>query len=131
MSLFRLEGGREKFDFDGVEEGTKIAVFAHHPTSEEIAAALAEAGVDLQSAQKVESASPEGLEAAARFGAAYEVLGAYCIDSCDALKVRRVKGPYGLRKLDEASEEQLAPILRQVGQSLYEKSKPSPVEGEG
>lgn len=131
MSLFRLEGGREKFEFDGAEAGAKVAVFAHHPTSEEVAAALAEAGVDLKVAQTVESASAEGLAAAARFGAAYEILGAYCIDSCDALKVRRVKGPYGLRKIDAESEEQLAPILRQIGQSLYDQSKPSATEGEG
>lgn len=131
MSIFRLEGGREKFEFEGADPQTSVVVFAHHPTAEEIAAALAEAGVDLKLAQEVESASPEGLEAAARFGGAYETLGCYCIDVCSAFDVRRVKGPYGLRKLDAESEERLAPILRLVGQSLYEKSKPSRAEGEG
>lgn len=129
-SLFRLEGGREPFEFEGQNE-EKVIVYAHHPSSEEVAAALAEAGVDLESAKSMESGTLEGLAATARFGGAYENLASYCIDSCSAFDVKRAKGPYGLRKLDAESEAQLAPILRHVGVSLYQKSAPDKEEGEG
>jgi hypothetical protein len=132
-TLFRLEGGRERFSFP-TDQG-ELAIFAHHPTQEEVSASIAEAGINLRAFQEQGADTLEGAEQAARFGYAQELLACYCIERAElageALPIKRVRGRFGMRRLDAESEESLADVLLPLGVKLHSLSKPTATEGEG
>lgn len=132
MSIFdlqRLEGGIRRFEFPA-RDGGSIAVFAHIPTAEEYAASIAESGADLQGADKMDLQSKEAVELSAKLGAAKVNLACYCVEEVEGYEIKRVKGPFGLRRLSEESEDALSPVLRKIGDVLYEAANLSKEEGE-
>lgn len=135
MSIFdlqRLEKANKVFEFPG-QDGASVTITCHYPTPAEVAAALCAAKADLQKAHDLHESQSQGLEAmelTARMGAAMEQLACYCIDSCSALSIKKRKDVQGLRRIDDDTEEKLAPVLAKIGQELFVKSNVSPEEGE-
>lgn len=132
-TLFRLEGGRERFSFP-TEQG-ELAIFAHHPTQEEISASIAEAGLNLKVFEEQGAQSAEGAGEAARFGYAQELLACYCVERVELageeIPCKRMRGRFGLRRISEELEEALAPVLLSLGGKLHALSRPTETEGKG
>lgn len=145
-NLTRLEGGLTSFYFGDTDDS--LTLFAHHPTAEEISAALAEANCDLERATRLqkereqrggESPAPAELEETARLGYAQEILGCYCVESGERnekgqppkpFRFSRPRGKFGLRRITDEDSEPIDRFLREVGAKLLNTSKPSKEEGE-
>lgn len=136
MALFdvpKLSGGRERYPFPATD-GTEIAVWAHHPTPEELAAAFRDAGVNMSEEGKVSFGSDNQFEAAIKNSAAYVALADLCIEACENLdgwpENPRTKWPDGLERLSKEAFELLPRIVkRQVGEQLFKASRVSEAEG--
>ncbi|MBK9316786.1 MAG: hypothetical protein IPM55_21450 [Acidobacteria bacterium] len=133
MSIFdlqRLEGGVKKFSFP-TREGGEVSIFARIPTSEELAAAMSEAAVDLK-ADHLDANDPRVVANGARLGAAKVFLARLCIEEIEGhdLKITRERDPHGLRRLTEDCAEQLSPVLQKIGSALYDAATLKPAEGE-
>lgn len=133
FDLQRLEKKARLFKFAGVE-GKEITITAHYPTPHEIAAALSDAGADLNKAlelSKGEETGLESLELSAKMGGALEELACYCIDACSEIEFKKVKSKHLLRRISDEVAEQLSPVLSIIGAELYKGSEVSKEEGEG
>lgn len=129
LDLQRLEGGCRRYEFPK-RDGSMLVVFAKIPTSEEFAAAISEAGVDLRSVEGLEANDPKTIAVGARLGAAKEYLAAYCLTEIEGVDVAKERGPFGLRRLTEKAMSDLDVILARIGADLYEAATPKAVEGE-
>lgn len=137
FDLQRLEKGSKLFTFPS-PDGGEVEITAHYPTSYELAAALYYAKADIEHAQKLaadnegrEGASLEVIGMTAKMGVAIEQLACYCIDTCSALPIEKIKDATGIRRISHANEEALAPVLSLIGSSLYRGAEVSKEEKEG
>jgi hypothetical protein len=133
FDLQRLEKEKKVFSFPAPDGAPDVTITCHYPSEYEIAAATASAKSDIQRAitlSKNDAQGVEAMEELARMGAALQNLACYCIDSCSALPIKKIKCDLGLRRIDEETEEALGEILMKIGKSLTEGSKVSEEEKE-
>jgi hypothetical protein len=129
LDLQRLEGGARRYEFPK-KDGTNLVAYAKLPTSEDFAAAISEAGVDVRLSENLEPNDPLAVAVGARLGAAKEYLAAYCLIEIEGVDVPKERGPFGLRRVTEAGMADLDVILRRIGADLYGATTVKPVEGE-
>jgi len=129
----RLEGGVETVT---LPSGTVISY--RHPTQAQISAAMASAGVEvalLDEANEDQKVTTDLLDQIPRLERAKELIGAYCLIDMDprpalpAGAAWRERGSHRLRRLSEAAQEKLDPMLTTLGEYLLDKSNASDEEG--
>lgn len=133
FDLPELTGGRVAFRFKSTDPNEMITLWAHHPSPEELAAAMRDAGVVLN--DKGEMLVDNPLDSAPRMANVQVLLADLCIDAAEALdgwpdKCRCV-GPDGLERLTPAAQNALPRIARRkVGEQLMRVSEVSDSQGE-
>lgn len=131
----RLEGAVQV-----VELTDGVTISFRHPTREQIAAAMAKAGVtmgNLRAAQESGQVDIAAMEDTAKMPVAYEYIGAYCVvdvhprpDLTATGAAFRCRDKYGLRSLSESAMEALDPYIMRLGEYLLEQANISESEGE-